>query len=249
MASVREHNPEVPIVLFSDIIREGSPFDAQYKIEEPKHSAVDKMQNLWKTPFKPTLSIDSDTYITDSLEMVFDTLNVCDVAGVFASGWVPNVNHCAVPAPLWEINTGVLAFGDGAAIREAMKNWHAEHEAINKELLDAGADPWWTTRDQPSFRKMIWNNRDIRVGMMPEEFNFLRQFGSHAWGKAIIIHGRGDMPKLAAEINAHIDNRVYLQGAGTIRHFYNLGLRDSLKQLWGITKAVLYFQYRRMRGG
>jgi hypothetical protein len=203
VASLKKHNPELSVTIYSERPEVDPVFDNKVLLDQPFFSMLDKVCNIWKTPYDVTLYIDTDTFITGSLDEYFEVLEYCDFAGTIESarGWWYE-GKMDIPRGLCNINGGVLCFKNTAAVMGALRQWHTEYLKTADWLKEYGPDHWYLTNDQPSLRKLIWTNRDIRVAILPDEYNALRLFGTRLWGEAKIIHGRGDISRIATEMNA-----------------------------------------------
>ena len=244
--SLRKYNPDLPITLFSERPDVDPIFDNSVLIEDPMFSMLDKVRNIAKTPYSETLFLDSDTFITGTLDDFFDVLEYCDFAGTIESarGWWYE-GRMKIPRALCDINGGVLCFKDTPAVIETLGNWYAEYQKTEGWLKDFGPAKWFLTNDQPSLRKMIWTNRDIRVAILPDEFNALRLYGTRLWGDARVVHGRGDIERIADEMNAFVgQNRVFLQGGGTPRAIQNVSIWRALLQCLRMFTAIFYLKLR-----
>ena len=79
--------------------------------------------------------------------------------------------------------------------------------------------------------------------ILPDEFNALRLFGTRLVGEAIVVHGRGNIDKVAAEMNANSgENRVFLQGAGTAMAIQKVSLWTAFRQCLRMFTAILYLK-------
>ena len=244
--SLKRFNPDLPVTIYTDD-RDSDPiFDNFEVIENPVFSVQDKALNIWKTPYEETLYIDSDTFVTGKLDDYFDVLRYCDFAGTIESArgfWYDG--KLDMPRALCDINGGVLCFKNTPAVISTLKQWHSEYEKTAVWLEEYGPDNWFLTNDQPSLRKLIWSNRDIRVAILPDEYNALRLFGTRLWGEALIVHGRGDIERIADEMNADSgDNRVFLQGAGTAQAIQDISVWAGIKQSIRMFLSVVYLKFR-----
>lgn len=246
VGSLKQHNPDLSVTIFTDREEVDPLFDNFVQIEKPYFSVLDKICNIWKTPYDQTLFIDSDTYITGSLDEYFDVLEYCDFAGTIASArgyWYEG--EMDIPRGLCDINGGVLCFRNTLAVMNALKQWHSEYLKTAGWLEKYGPDEWYLTNDQPSLRKLIWTNRDIRVAILPDEYNALRLFGTRLWGEAKIVHGRCDILRIAKEMNENAgENRVFLQGAGTDMPIQNISVWNGLKQSFRMFISIFYLKFK-----
>jgi hypothetical protein len=225
--SLKRHNPDLPVAVFAEVTPEslGLSVDFFELIEKPYHSIKDKCSNLWKTPFQQSLFLDSDTFITESLDDLFRLLERYDFCGAhetargqwYKSSLKAESKYRSVPDAFPDINGGVLLFKKTDSVMSLLTSW-PDHHACNADHFSPAPDP--SSRlyitDQLSLRWLLWSNADIILGVFPTEYNALRYWGTYLWGKAIIVHGRGDIEKIATQMNCHMNqNRVYLQGCGT----------------------------------
>jgi hypothetical protein len=244
--SLKQTNPNLPVTLFTDKREVDAVVDQVVFIEKPEYSVQDKALNIWRTPYEQTLYLDSDTYLTGCLDEVFDVLHYCDFAGTIESVrgfWYEG--KMDIPRALCDINGGVLCFKNTPAVMSALRQWYGEFQKTAEWLKEYGPNKWFLTNDQPSLRKLIWTNRDIRVAILPDEYNALRMFGTRLWGDASIVHGRGDVVRIAREMNAAKDrNRVFLQGAGTIQAIQEIPVWGGLKQCIRMFVSILFFKLR-----
>lgn len=246
VASLKQHNPDLSVTIYTDRKEVDPRFDNLVTIEQPHFSMLDKVCNIWKTPYSETLFVDSDTFITGSLDDYFDVLKYCDFAGTIECGrglWYEG--EMDLPRGLCDINGGVLCFKNTPAVMNALRQWYSEYQKTAGWLKKYGPEKWFVTNDQPSLRKLIWTNRDIRVAILPDEFNALRLFGTRLWGEAKIVHGRGDIFRIAEEMNENAGkNRVFLQGAGTIMPIQSNSVWYGLKQSCRMFISIFYLNFR-----
>jgi hypothetical protein len=228
--SVKHHNPELKIHIFSERTEVDPVFDEHHLIEAPSFSNLDKVRHLWMTPFDETLFLDSDTFITAELDSLFDGLKYCDLLGALAHGFEKQSPYTDIPNSLWEINTGVLLFNNSDPVIRMLKAWPDAYERMKAGISACGIEESRAKMDQPSFRQLLWTARDVRFGVLPPEYNLLRYFGSALWGKAIIVHGRANIEEVARRLNERPGNRIFLQGGGVLHEFYKHSFVDSLRQ-------------------
>ena len=243
--SLKKFNPDLSVTMYTDE-REVDPlFDNFVIIEQPQYCVQDKALNIWKTPYEETLYLDSDTYVTGDLSEYFEVLEYCDFAGTIESArgfWYHG--KMDIPRALCDINGGVLCFKNTPAVMGALKQWYEEFLESAKWLEEYGPDNWFLTNDQPSLRKLIWTNRDIRVAILPDEYNALRLFGTRLWGEAKLVHGRGDVERIAEEMNENAgSNRVFLQGAGTVLPFQDISIWKGFKQCFLMIGYIFFFRF------
>jgi len=82
--SVRRRMGDIPIALFTDLSHlqqnPPDPVNMVYLMHNVRKSCLDKMYPLLDTPFEKTLFLDTDTYVCDRIDEVFDILDHYDIA-------------------------------------------------------------------------------------------------------------------------------------------------------------------------
>lgn len=206
--SVRKQMPELPITLFTDIkelaVNPPEPVDQVILITGVTKSCLDKMYPLLDTPYEKTLFLDTDTYVCDRIDDVFDALDRYDVAAAHPPFRV-QYEISGIPDCFPEPNTGVIAFRRSAEAFEVIKQWPVEYE----KQLASDVKP---RHDQHSFRAALYFST-ARFLVLPHEYNF-RSIGPNFAGKGSkvkIIHGRhACFEKLEKRLNKNLDYRVFL---------------------------------------
>jgi hypothetical protein len=251
--SLKVHN-DIPVCIFTEQKNVDDVFDKHILLESPQFSMLDKVINLWKSPFDKTLYIDTDTYITCNITDIFEALDYVDFMGTIGGGrgfWYSK--HINFPDSLPEFNGGVLAFSNKDYVIDTLKKWESvqiETQTFLKEHLsnnwvkESGKEKWMITLDQPSLRKIIWENKKIRIAIMPDEYNALVFSGITLWGKAKIIHGHGNLIRYADQMNLHNRNRTYYQGLGTLLPLNEVSLFLNIKQISKMLLLSIYFFIR-----
>lgn len=206
--SVRNHNPDLPITLYAPPAYDApAVFDEVRRLEDPDHDFSDSNVTPDQLPYDRTLFLDSDTYVTGSLEPVFDVLETHDLAAAqdpTRTGTVAHSHDHDVPATFPQYNTGVLALRDAGPVHDLLTRWHAlYHDLESSHGLN-----------QPAFRVALYES-DAALATLPPEYNF--RIGNvansvlYACGPVRILHGRSmhwDLPEAAAQINATDERRA-----------------------------------------
>ena len=73
----------IHVTVFSDNEPHADLFDHWIKIEDPVNSTRDEVIQLKNTPYQKTLYLDSDTYVAEPLDDLFDMLDDYDFLGAF----------------------------------------------------------------------------------------------------------------------------------------------------------------------
>lgn len=184
--------PEEPIegVEFEKYMTTGDPF-------------LDKITSIRRSPFAQTLYLDTDTYVTASLDDVFDLLDRFDIAAAHAQGYTKHPDHGQSEA-FYDFNTGVIALRKTPDVVAFLANWSATYE------LWAKSPPFVIKAVcQAPFRRALWENA-LAFYVLSPEYNYRSQFPGRLVGQAKIIHGRSsNYERLAAHLNAVSGPRVF----------------------------------------
>ena len=206
--SVKNIMPELSISLFTDledlVTSPPDGVDSVFYLKEVTKSCLDKMYPLVDTPYEKTLFLDTDTYLCERVDALFDVLDKYDIAAAHppyrVQYEIPGIPEC-FPEP----NTGVIVFKKNDAALDVLKQWPEEY----KKQIASECKPH---HDQHSFRAALYAS-NARFLVLPHEYNF-RSIGPNFAGKGSkvkIIHGRhASFEKVAARLNANIDYRVFL---------------------------------------
>lgn len=183
VASIRENNPDIPIVLFSDTPEKAAATCAieaasveVRALDSASGSFRDKMQGMRQTPFDRTLYLDCDIIITDDLSELFDALDHFELLAAMAPGhfyaeWEKSILPKCIP----QLNSGVIAYRLQSEHHAFFDTWARLHKRAEMAF------------DQPSFRVALLENR-IRFGVLPPEYNFRADFPQYARSKVKIFH-------------------------------------------------------------
>ncbi|WLE95551.1 MAG: hypothetical protein QTN59_12775 [Candidatus Electrothrix communis] len=227
--SVKKQMPGLPITLFTDLQDlVGHPpegVDAVFHLTQVTNSCLDKMYPLVDSPYDRTLFLDTDTYLCDRVDELFDVLDQYDIAAAHPPYRVqyqlPDIPEC-FPEP----NTGVIAFKKTSEALEVLHDWPIEY----KKQLASASKPH---HDQHSFRAALYHSA-ARFLVLPQEYNF-RNIGPNFAGKGSrvkIIHGRhANFERLESRLNANFDYRVFLMHPGRIFTHELLTYKSSLEAL------------------
>ncbi len=206
--SVKKQMPELPIALFTDLSELiNSPpegVDSVFYLTEVTKSCLDKMSPLVDSPYEKTLFLDTDTYLCDRVDELFEILDRYDIAAAHPPFRVqyqlPGIPDC-FPEP----NTGVIVFKKSPGALDVLKRWPEEY----KRQMASENKPH---HDQHSFRAALYHST-ARFLVLPHEYNF-RSIGPNFAGKGSkvkIIHGRhASFERVAARLNNNLDYRVFL---------------------------------------
>ncbi|MAK60180.1 MAG: hypothetical protein CMK09_04300 [Ponticaulis sp.] len=166
--SLKRHNPDLPVTLFTD--KElSSPFIDQVELIEPGHKRA-KVDFIDKGPYDRSIYIDSDTKIVADITDVFGILDRFDVAGVHdfsrkSSRWCDIPEYDEIPYAFPEFNGGVLLFKKCEATDTLFNMWR-EYFQKYKHMTNG--------QDQASLRISLWRS-GVQLHSLPTEFNVRNQ--------------------------------------------------------------------------
>jgi hypothetical protein len=230
--SLRQHHPETPICLVTDQrVSVAPPFDHVVVVTGAEHKPIDKLLAL-HCPFVRAVFLDTDTRVFGDLTPLFAVLDEFDLAALqdVNRGW--NYELPGVPACFSEFNTGVIAFRRTPAVVEFFQQWRDNHAALAR---DHGF-----VNDQPAFRQTLYRS-SLRVAPLPSEFHFLANFPNALLWKVRLIHARGDLDRMAAQIDEQLGTRVFIPEVGVVGAYMGRKgwLRTSLRTAWRLLRLVL----------
>lgn len=209
---LKKIHPDIPICLVADKMQEDvSVFDDLILLEEGEatYTPIDKVHCV-RCPYREAVFLDSDTWAANKIDELFGILTKFDLALLPENkrGW--NYHLPGVPRPFAEFNTGVIVFRNEERIKGIFRVWEEEYKRLREEQN--------LKNDQPSFRYVLWNS-DLRVAPIPSEYHFLGNALNYIMWEALLIHGRGDLGKIAETVNEKLGSRVYIPNVGTMTSF------------------------------
>jgi hypothetical protein len=207
--SVRRVAPGLGLRLLTNLpVAHGGDFDRVVHVESSGDGHRDKTRYLRDLPFERTLFLDADTYVGGGLEHVFALLGRFDVAAAQAPNRSPV--DVGLPVTFPELNTGVLALRRNRRTRRLLERWHELH------LREAG-EPF--ARDQPSFRRAVWES-EASLAVLPPEFNCRFEMAGVYNLPIAVLHGFASeegYARVLETMNSRVDGPVS-------HHTYNGGL-------------------------
>jgi len=232
--SVREHMSELPITLYTSVPKNRVAMDwfsqvlSIPRFRSLSHPKEAKIASLAASPYEETLFLDSDTFLCNRVDELFDLLDTFDL-GVAQDPNRYRTEDTApgeIPRAFPEMNTGVMVLRAREPRLQAL--FRAWSECFQKTAHNVGM------RDQPSFRKVLYES-EVRLATLPPEYNYRFIYTGYATGPIHILHGRqDDLPLVKRIANADLGRRILL-GLGhqspmnRMRIFYRT-MRSHLSQ-------------------
>lgn len=209
-SSVKQFNSGLKTAIATDASQPGKVFDEVVSVS-PSYCFKDKSEHLLKTPFKKTLYLDTDTYVSGSIGDVFEILDRVEIASAHSPHRDCNAMCNQLPQSFPEFNTGVIAYRQSDSVSHLVSTWQ---EYITKtDEIQRGMTP-----DQPGFRKAVFD-LNISYHTLPPEYNCRSIYPGVLSGPVKIIHGRHDekMENIATRLNRDETRRIHTQLGNKIR--------------------------------
>lgn len=168
---------DYPIAIISDREIECALFDKVLIDEEPQYKYFDTVRNLSKSPFEKTLYIDTDVYILDAIDELFQLLEYFDLAAAIdpneAALRLENIRYFEdLPESVPEYNCGVLLYDENTDM--FFEKWEKEYSPKHYQ-------------DQVSFRKAIAET-DINFSSISPIYNCFLDWPMQITGEVKIVH-------------------------------------------------------------
>lgn len=198
--SLKKEMPGIPVHLHSDLSNVPNVFDRNFRLTECRYNCYDKVPPLLNSPFRKTLFLDTDTYVSGSLEEIDILLDRYDLLVCHTAFRDPNP-IAEIPSSFTEFNTGMIAFRKNEKTDAFLRKWLENYEMMGHKA------------DQPAFRKTLWEDDQIRTYILPPEYNFRTIFPGFIGGgsEVKIIHGRhNDWKWIQQRLNRSKEPRVVL---------------------------------------
>jgi hypothetical protein len=233
--SLRRVHPHARICLLTDELPAGqTPFDEVLLPQgEIKRAPIDKALAC-EVEAEEVLLLDSDTYVVDTIEEIFDLLSRFDIAAYQDPHPGGNYQLPGVPITFSEFNTGVIAFNNNDETKRFFRDWRDNYQKFWDDLAAQGQTP---ANDQAAFRYTLFYS-DLRVAPLATEYHFIAQNPNRMLWKIRLVHGRGDCAAVAELANEQLGLRSYFPELGTINNFQ--GRAMLLKQLAAMVRRAFY---------
>lgn len=227
--SLKEHHPDIPICIICDAALSDPVFDLVLEHPDPAGTFVDKLA-MHIVPYEKVVFIDSDTLILDSIADLFTLLDKFDIAATQETlrGWDYKLD--GIPDCFPEFTTGLIAFRRTPEVIDFFAAWQAAYQDLKDNFIHAYRT---FDEDQPSFRKaLFWS--DLRLTVIPSEYQFVINYPNYLMWKARLLHGRGDLAALAGEINRTPGARVFFPDLGVYGAYRGRlqALKDLVRFVW-----------------
>lgn len=182
--SVKQHNPSVPITLYTSDRVESDVFDDVRVVQDRVNHKGDSILDSRHFPYDRNLYLDSDTFVCADISGLFELLDKFDVAVAHDVARTADkediykMNDVQIPEGFTEYNTGVVAFNKCSAVKQLFADWNR----IYSQMEYDGHQP-----NQPSFRVALFRN-EVGVATLPPEYNLFMHTVGFISGEVKICH-------------------------------------------------------------
>ncbi|MFN3890344.1 MAG: putative nucleotide-diphospho-sugar transferase [Beijerinckiaceae bacterium] len=190
-------------------------------------SPIIKVESV-RCPYDAFIFLDTDTIVRRPVHELFDLLDGVDMAFAHEQmrGWDYNTS---VPRAFCEFNTGVMVVRRSEAVMTFFSEWKRRYDVLRSQLN--------LVNDQPSFREVLWEFRELRFCTLPSEYHFVTGTPNYIAWDAHILHGREDLVELGNLIDLGSGPRVYVPPFGMVSGFQ--GRRSVLRSWLSISTHAL----------
>jgi len=236
--SLRRVHPHARICLLTDELPAGqTPFDEVLLPQgEIKRAPIDKALAC-EVDAEEVLLLDSDTYVVDTIEEIFDLLSRFDIAAYQDPHPGGNYQLPGVPITFSEFNTGVIAFKNNDETKRFFRDWRDNYQKFWDDLAAQGQTP---ANDQAAFRYTLFHS-DLRVAPLATEYHFIAHNPNRMLWKIRLVHGRGDCAAVAELANEQLGLRAYIPELGLMNSFR--GRAGMLRQLMKLLQRAFGFLF------
>jgi hypothetical protein len=239
VTSLKQHLPHIHTTLFSDQPCGAGLFDRNIIIPNPKMTNQDKVECFQQVDYEKAVFLDTDTYVAGDISDLFELLDHFDFAAMIDPMRGYWYREWSLPDGFPEVNSGVVAFLNSIKAKKLFADWLVYYQESKAWQLRYWRknDRFW---DQPGLRRALFLAKDIRMAVLPSEYNALRFNGSYLWGKAKIVHGRGNIAAVAERMNRNLNlERAYFQGMGVIADFNRVSFKQVLETVFRVNACAL----------
>ncbi len=210
--SVREHMPNIGLAIATDRVDEAKALELFDHVYEIQHDDGSDFGMKWKAillaPFERNFFLDTDTYALASFYELIPLLDSFDIAFCHEPGRF-NEKEPDIPYCFCEPNGGVILYKRSDEVMKAMQQIY---DLYLEKLRDTSDQPLKISTDQGLMRRVFYQNRHLRLYVLPPEYNLRAYAPWFAAGRVKIIHTRGEFLRKAIRVaNRHSEMRT---GAG-----------------------------------
>ncbi|WP_147441275.1 hypothetical protein, partial [Halorubrum sp. Atlit-26R] len=185
--SLKYHN-SVDVTVFTDQNQQPEIFDRYKVINRNKHPFYDRIKHFMDSPYDKTLYIDTDTFVSDNIQDIYQMLDRFDVVAridpfrdTAGPHWGSDEYDVEAPDSFPEYQCGVLGYKLNSSVLKMFEDWRKRYsKKLESNLID-----------QPFFREAVYNQDNLKIGTLPPEYNLLVNNLNCLQEKAKILHFNG----------------------------------------------------------
>jgi hypothetical protein len=241
--TVLERMPDVNITLITDISVDVPEFDTVMTLADPRDDFGDQVYALDRTPYDRTVFLDTDIYLTEAIDDMWDLLDEFDIAAAHNKvNWssdridVPEVT--ALPECFPEYNSGVVAFKKNERVDGFFEEWRNAY----RKVLASGQ-----IHNQAAFRVALYRS-DVRIATLPTTYNCVFRRPGCVNGKIKAFHGRIlDVETPGAGVHVDVTQAIEeLNADDGLRTFYRVEDEIHLSKPGLFEKGLTHLRTRGM---
>lgn len=160
--SIAQVCPGVEIDLFTEAPVAQGPFSKIHIIDQLWVRS--KLDAMIESRFEKTIYLDVDIRAVADFRDVFDVLDKFDLAAAHDQNRNARSSRTEYKEQFGnafpQINTGVVGLRRSEKVTSFLRDWK---RAVQEHGIG---------KDQPSFREIAWQNKDVQIAILPPEYNF-----------------------------------------------------------------------------
>jgi hypothetical protein len=213
-ASLKAHNPGLPVTVFTNAPGRAACFDQVLPITAEQFHKTLKPQCLLQSPYARTLYLDTDAYVCGDVTDLFPLLDRFEFAATYTQGrvigrdlrYMPDMVG-QVPWSFPQFNSGAMLYGNNETVRRMLARW-ADLIEQNDHLAEERKT---RLTDQTPLREAVYLS-DVQLLTLPLEYNCRGRMG-FLRDRVRVLHGRFPQPQVVAEqLNRFHEPRVFVIG-------------------------------------
>ena len=232
--NLRKHMSDPIVLVTSEPVDEPNPFDSV--IVTPFSATYRDKINMRLSPFEHTVFLDTDTWVLQSLDEVFQLLERFDI--VYQPS-APSDHYRIEGMPMhafYEPSAGFVAWRKNDRTTSFFDVWDREYTAQERENGDGA----W---DQRSMRAALWKT-DVHISGLGPDWQLMSMEANIFMNSVKMVHGRGrDANAARRECNTKIGPRLYVPRLG----FTTIWTMTPLDYLRLSAASAYMFVYRTAR--
>jgi hypothetical protein len=246
--SVKQHNPQLSITLFTDCEVSSPYIDNIIHIDPVAMRFMDKLLCMHNSPYLHTIFLDCDTFVCADISELFSLLPKYDIALVQAPFRVNPLDYQVlkefmgqIPVCFPQFNSGVVVFRQSAQVQAFLNTYIAFHQ---RDVDVARKKDCNLVGDQPALRDAIYRS-ELRVSTLPSEYNcrFYMPTIPYTIGflgeRVKILHGRApDLDAVQRTLNSVPGPRVHILRRGVL-NVQNFRGEKASQRLWWDRPVIL----------